>query len=109
MPEWEEFHEGRWLSFYDANGKGYAQPDFYARVANSIIIIEAKLKQHDEADVQLLNLYGPLLAKLHNAKLVWLIQCFKFPRREPDARRVRGIEEALGRSPGVVWDWHWLG
>ena len=54
---------GQWLEFEDANGRGMAQPDFWATSEGHILLVEAKLSLVD-ASAQVLGLYRPLLESL---------------------------------------------
>ena len=53
-----------WLRFIDADGPGWAQPDFFIDQSDSVLIFETKLTQTDAAWEQLDGLYGPLLESL---------------------------------------------
>lgn len=103
-----DFFEGQWLSFYDANGRGYAQPDIYMVFPTFVLVVEVKLKQNTLAHKQLDGLYRPLLERLYQRPTL-LLQVFKFPRWEADERRVADWTSVLSLPPGRIFEWHWLG
>ncbi len=76
-----EFFPSQWLQFVDANGPGFAQPDFYFVRPDSVLCIECKLTQHPVAWEQLRGLYAPLLEKLY-ARPVVCVQVCKNLRQE---------------------------
>src|ERR1700675_1625475 len=86
-----ELFEGQWLAFYDANGRGYAQPDYYILAPAVVLLVEVKLKQNTDAHLQLDQLYRPLLERLYALPVV-MLQVFKFPRWEADARRIPSLQ-----------------
>lgn len=103
-----ELFEGQWLAFYDKNGRGYAQPDYYVVGPSAILLIEVKLKQNTDAHLQLVGLYAPLLTRLYS-KPVWLLQIFKFPRWEGGVNRLPSLEAIFKQPFGALFEWHWLG
>jgi len=52
---------GQWFKFFDNNGKGFCSPDLLFVCGGRLIVGECKLSDWDEADVQLLSLYIPVL------------------------------------------------
>ena len=48
---------GQWILFSDLKGTNWAQPDIYVVMEKSILLVECKLTQSDEATPQLLSLY----------------------------------------------------
>lgn len=52
---------GQWFEFADANGKGFCQPDLLLAHAGQLFILEAKLKNAEEAHRQLEGLYKPVV------------------------------------------------
>src|SRR5256885_1619164 len=55
----EQLYSGQWLRYLDANGPGFAQPDFYLVGPHSTIVWEAKLTQREQAYRQISQLYRP--------------------------------------------------
>ena len=64
----------RWISFEDANGKGFAQPDFVLEHKEHIIVVETKLTETENGYRQLNHLYAPLLGVIYSPKEVFGIQ-----------------------------------
>ena len=65
---------GPWIEFEDANGPGFAQPDFLVVESERIWIIEAKLTHVPEAILQLRNLYSPLCAEIYPGKTQLMVE-----------------------------------
>lgn len=103
-----ELFEGQWLSFYDSNGRGYAQPDYYLVGATCVLVVEVKLKQNTDAHLQLNGLYRPLLERLYKLPCL-MLQVFKFPRWEPDAFRLASLAILPPPAQAQIWELHWLG
>lgn len=51
----------RWIWFEDEGGPGWAQPDFFIVLPDSIALLECKLTQRASAWNQMADLYVPLL------------------------------------------------
>lgn len=103
-----QLFEGQWIAFYDHNGRGYAQPDYYILYPDVILVVEVKLKQNSQAHLQLDQLYRPLLEALYKLP-VRMLQIFKYPRFDPDERRVPEIKDVFWGETGKIKEWHWLG
>jgi hypothetical protein len=56
-------HHGQWFEFWDANGRGYCQPDIVFQTGGNIYILEVKLTNILEAMEQLYGLYIPVVSK----------------------------------------------
>lgn len=101
-----DFGKGLWIEFEDANGKGFAQPDFVVYGSGKKWrILEAKLSQTNVAFEQLFSLYLPLLAHLHPDIEFTPLQVCRNLRgiRAGDPRLVDDLEKA---QSGCIW--HWL-
>lgn len=97
----------QWIMFADENGLGWARPDIYVLLSDVVLLIECKLTQSMDADVQLLTLYLPLLRSIYQQPIL-LLQVCKNLRVVPK-KLVEGPEELL-QSPGPgVFTWQYLG
>lgn len=102
-----ELFLGQWLLFEDKNGVGRAQPDAYLVKEDFVLVVECKLTQTEVAEVQLRELYGPLLRFLYKKPVV-LVQAFKNMRQRPDYS-VRSLMRLKARHSGRrVYSWHYM-
>ena len=97
-----DFTHGTWLEFYDANGRGFAQPDFIVCPDPQVwFILEAKLSQTQAAFNQLSFLYLPLLQFIHPDVELIPVQVCKYLRKQD-----KGIVNDLSKaSHGSTWHW----
>lgn len=102
----DELITDQWIHFQDANGRGYAQPDFYAVLDDRVLLFEAKLTQNDSAKDQCLKLYVPLLTYIYGRPVV-ACQVFKNIRYVP-GNLITDWRELLA-APGRYYLWHNLG
>lgn len=101
-------HLGEWFHFLDANGSGYAQPDAYVVFPSLVVAFECKLTQTVRAELQLRELYLPLLAHVYSRPVVGVQVC-KYLVAEPGERLIKGPEAAFAKGDLTIWTWHWLG
>jgi hypothetical protein len=104
MPE--ELVADQWIRFQDANGHGYAQPDFYSVFEDRVVLFEAKLTQNDSAKDQCLKLYAPLLTYIYGRPVV-SCQVFRNIRYRP-AGLITDWRELLA-LPAGYYNWHNMG
>lgn len=95
-------HAAQWLEFEDANGHGYALPDFFIVCPTVVVLLESKLTQVDVAWPQMRELYSPLLEWVYQRR-VCCIQVCKHLSHEGDPI----VASPRELKDGVVW--HWLG
>jgi hypothetical protein len=99
---------GPWITFADAKGVGYCQPDYVVEI-DAAFVIECKLTFVWEAHTKLRELYVPLLSALLG-RPIWPIIIVKHVTFEtPKARIVTTLDEAMGvalEAPPIL---HWLG
>ena len=101
---------GQWYE-YSADGQtGYCQPDVVVPLAGAVLVLECKLKNVEQAEGQLVQLYLPLLRAAY-AKPVWGIIVARSLSALPKGSLVaRNLLEALQMAKGdVVPVLHWLG
>ena len=100
------FH-GPWYEYWDANGRGWCQPDLVLRGSRIIVVCEVKLTWTPQATSQLSDLYVPILLRAHNLPVRSLIICRNLTPRVPF--QVYGsMREALSSSHTIPIV-HWLG
>ena len=102
-----ELSLGQWISYGDANGYGYAQPDAYLLAGDMVLLMEIKLTQTDTAEQQLEDLYRPLLRHIYGQPVVCLQIC-KTLRYVPQDL-VEGPEDLLARPEPGCFTWHYRG
>lgn len=96
-----DYANGPWLEFYDANGRGFAQPDFIVyKDPKQWLVVEAKLSQTPAAFEQLFSLYVPLLKYLHPEIELIPIQVCKYLRTEG-----KYFEDVLKTEAGGTCHW----
>lgn len=102
---WTHTRSGIWFEYFDANGKGWCQPDHYVVLARQILLVECKLSEKDLAWDQMRWLYAPIL-EMHYKLPVTRVQACKILR----SRRaiIVDVREALAQ-PGGEFLWHHLG
>jgi hypothetical protein len=91
-----------WFQFQDANGPGWAQPDFFILEPHRVTIFEAKLTQTPAAWEQLHGLYQPLIEMAFKRPVVCVQVC----------KNIRWRDETLIRSFAEIHNGatlHWLG
>ena len=89
----------QWIHFVDANGAGYAQPDYFFVRRGRVLCLECKLTQTSAAWDQLRLLYAPLLRKLFARRVDCVQVCKNLVINE---RVVYDIKEA---KDGDTWHW----
>lgn len=94
--------ESQWLSFSDAGGFGYAQPDCFIVRETEILLFEAKLTQSDSGELQCTQLYVPLLEKIFQKPCV-ACQVFKNIRYKT-GRMIEDAKQLEGKRG--YWLWH---
>lgn len=104
---------GSWLELREGvsclrSGKAYAQPDHYIIQEKCILLFECKLTQTDEAEVQLVALYEPLLEHLYK-KPVLKIQVCKNIRHAIGPLEINNLVELLAYPRSAPHTWNWIG
>ncbi len=101
---------GQWYE-YKADGQtGYCQPDVVVPLSGAVLVLECKLKNVEQAEGQLVQLYLPLLRSCY-ARPVWGIVVARSLSALPRGSLVaRNLLEALQMAKNdVVPVLHWLG
>ena len=115
LPKGTRIDHERWIEFEDANGNGYACPDWVVFAKRKILLFETKLSWYAEAWRQPVELYAPLLTKLEDLPVVSIL-AFKNPagyeawlgNQGRTMQRVSNLIEAVKLEPSRVGFWHWL-
>lgn len=94
-----------WIGFTDSTGTHYCQPDIYIVLPGYVLLLEVKLTQTENAEVQLLDLYAPLLEHIYSRPVV-TVQVCKNLRYKPKFE-IQALREA--RLPGIPYTYHCIG
>ena len=98
---------GQWIQYADAIREGYAQPDCYVVLEKSVLVFEIKLTQCLAGELQIVELYRPLLELLYRKPVVGIMVC-KNIVYEPVAL-IRRPEDLMDSVDPRIFTWHWLG
>jgi len=98
----------QWIEYEDANGSGFAQPDFYFITDYCLIVLEAKLTQKIQGRLQIDELYRPLLRRIYRLPVVGIQVC-KNLTRDPGKWQIESPTTVLGDIRELTWTWHYLG
>lgn len=104
---------GQWINFADANGPGWAQPDFLVEFAfsDAMLILETKYTWVAEAYSQIEHLYKPLVEHIWRKPAFGVVVAKVLT---PDCKALpvyRSLDEAAlaACSEGKTVLWHWIG
>jgi hypothetical protein len=102
-------YEGQWISFKDANGKGFAQPDLFIHTGERIIVYECKRTRSPRAEDQVAFLYWPLLYRIYQVPLVG-VEVFlnPGPNYVPHPLGPTSFLETLELDDWTLAEWHLL-
>jgi hypothetical protein len=99
-----------WLNFADANGEGWARPDFLLTPVGRErhrIILDAKLTATTRAEAQVRGLYLPLFRALLRDSEFTTLQVALNPAGM--RTKVLTLEDVLSLPPDpVLYFWHWI-
>lgn len=99
---------GQWIYYCDLARSGYAQPDHFRVGAHSVLVFECKLTQCRAGELQLQELYRPLLAHIFQKPVITVMACRNVVY--PPEALISGPEELLeSRDEETLFTWHWLG
>lgn len=99
-------YPGQWISFEDAAGIGYAQPDCYLICLGFILLLECKLTYTDYAWEQLTGLYMPLLKDIYEVPVVPIQVCKNLVNHVPNM--IKDIRDLYFKPKHGMWTWHYL-
>lgn len=101
------WRHGQWIEFEDANGRGWAQPDFILIGQRRLVVLEAKYTWVPEAMAQLDLLYRPLCEALWGLPVVGFVVCKNLiPQIQGNLWTDLGEMLEIGRNLDCL---HWIG
>lgn len=102
---------GQWFRYWDCRkALGYAQADVLVGLSDRVVILEAKLSQCEEGDIQLSKLYGPIVEMWAGVPTI-KVQVFKNAKFAPEGLLLRSIEEVVNiplRLASRTHALHWM-
>lgn len=101
----DRIHYNEWLGYTDASGSNFCQPDIYVVLPSYVLLLEVKLTQTEDAEIQLRDLYRPLLEALYSRPVV-MVQVCKNLRYKP-INAISSLREAC--EPGKLYTYHCIG
>lgn len=99
---------GVWIGYVDRNGPGAAEIDHLVYWKGGLVIIECKLSQTPNAELQISELYHPLLKHIFRGQLVQGVQVCKYLYMAPN-NPVGSLREVLAARTEDIFTWHHLG
>jgi hypothetical protein len=106
MEGFDDLRAGQWIEFRDANGPGYAQPDFFLPGPHSTILFESKLTETEWGHMQIALLYRPLLNHIFRRPVVGVLVCKTLTRRPTSL--IHDPAQLLDTTAEITHIWHYL-
>ena len=98
-----------WYHYQDDAGPGFCSPDLVAQQGSWVVVLECKLSNIEEAEIQLEKLYFPVLRVAYGRPTRGIV-LVRHLNRQVDRRRITTtLQEALARPPESMPILHWLG
>lgn len=97
----------QWFRFSDASGLHYCQLDFALVGPEHIVLIECKRSQTEIAELQMRELYIPVLRDVYKKPVV-MVQAFNIATYDFSARRLPCPSELCFTPKPGVWYWHYV-
>lgn len=98
---------GQWWEFFDANGRGFCQTDFFLPVGEVIVVLESKYTWTPLGHSQLERLYLPVLRLALRREVLGIVVCKKLVPEVMSQAMVCGtLAEACEASRGTRAVWH---
>ena len=82
MANYDGAERADWISYFDNNGIGKAQPDFLIKRPDFILCLEVKLKENTTGYTQLEKLYIPLLKHIYRKPIYGMLICAHYSMRD---------------------------
>ena len=98
-------HYNEWIGYTDSTGTNFCQPDIYIELPTYLLLLEIKLTQTESAEIQLRDLYRPILEWIYKKPVV-MVQVCKNLRYRPK-NEIQALRDAT--KPGVLYTYHCLG
>ena len=101
---------GQWFEFCADGTTGYCQPDVVVPCTGAVLVLECKLKNVEQAERQLVQLYLPILRKCYGLPVRAIIVARSLSALPNGALVARNLLEAIQMTgAGFVPVLHWLG
>ncbi len=101
---------GQWFEYCADGKRGYCQPDVLVHFALATLVLECKLRNVEEAQGQIVQLYSPVLQRAYNKPVRAIIVARSLSALPSDVLVARTLLEALQMAnAGEVPVLHWLG
>ena len=101
---------GQWYEFLADGKHGYCQPDIVVLLTGAVLVLECKLKNVEEAQGQLVQLYAPVLHCAYNRPVRAIIVARSLSALPPGAIVATDLLQALQLTKsGEMPVLHWLG
>jgi len=98
---------GRWIEYSDTGKRHFAQPDFFRVDPTRVTVFEVKLTQCPAGELQISQLYRPLLECIYQRPVIGVLVC-RTLWYKPQAL-ILNPEDALRIESDGVLTLHWLG
>jgi hypothetical protein len=98
-----------WFEFLDANGKGFAQPDYILLGPREVFLLECKLTDTPEAYEQINFLYRPILEHVFALPVRGVVVCKNLAPHSPASPYVDLTPALRAARAGETPTLHWLG
>lgn len=101
---------GQWYEFFADGANGFCQPDVVVPFSSAMLVLECKLKNVEQAEAQLLQLYLPILQKCYSLPVRAIIVTRSLSALPVRSLVARNLLEAIQMtSAGFMPVLHWLG
>lgn len=95
---WPNVVGHQWFRFWDREGPGFCQTDYYIVLPNQVLLIECKLTETPRGFEQIGLLYRPILSELYGLPVTGVMVCRNLVSRTSPCL-IRNVQESL-RAPG---------
>jgi hypothetical protein len=101
---------GQWYEYCADGTRGYCQPDVVVPFTGALLVLECKLKNIEQAQAQLVQLYLPILRVCYSRDVRAIIVSRSLSALPSGCLVARNLLEAIQLTgAGVVPVLHWLG
>jgi hypothetical protein len=101
---------GQWYEYLADGQRGFCQPDVVVPFERSLLVLECKLKNIEQARGQLIQLYVPVLRACYSRDVRAVVVSRSLSALPDDALVARNLLEAIQLTGnGVMPVLHWLG
>ena len=101
---------GQWYEYCADGARGFCQPDVVVPFTGALLVLECKLKNIEQAQAQLVQLYLPVLRSCYSRPVRAVVVSRSLSALPQGSLVARNLLEALQLTgAGVVPVLHWLG